>query len=249
VTRKRLRAVFFDAGLTLIHSQPTLAERYIQALGQRDIAATIEEVQAALKSAGALMLEASKADPDIWAADDKVQKHWQDYYINAFRDVGAGAASEACAQELYDLYNRPGAWTLFPDVLPALQKLHEQGYTIGVISDWATSLPANILLPLGVGPYIDFMVVSATMREAKPSSGLYREALARAGAHPHEAVHVGDSYVNDILGARAAGIAGVLLDRDRLHNEPLDCPRITSLEELPELLAERRWTMDDGQWG
>src|SRR5439155_8456762 len=94
VTRKRLRAVFFDAGLTLIHSQPTLAERYIQALGQRDIAATIEEVQAALKSAGALMLEASKADPDIWAADDKVQKHWQDYYINAFRDVGAGAASE-----------------------------------------------------------------------------------------------------------------------------------------------------------
>jgi FMN phosphatase YigB (HAD superfamily) len=75
------------------------------------------------------------------------------------------------------------------------------------------------------------------MREAKPSSGLYREALARAGARPHEAVHVGDSYVNDILGARAAGIAGVLLDRDRLHNDPLDCPRIASLVELPDLLA------------
>jgi FMN phosphatase YigB (HAD superfamily) len=237
VTGKPIRAVFFDAGLTLIHSQPTLAERYIQALEQRGIAATVEQVQAALKRAGALMLEASRADPDIWAADDKVQKHWQDFYVNAFRDLGAGPASEACAQALYDLYNRPGAWSLFPDVLPTLKRLHVRGYVIGVISDWATSLPANILLPLGVGPYIDFMVVSATMREAKPSSGLYREALARAGAHPHEAVHVGDSYVNDILGARAAGIAGVLLDRDRLYNEPLDCPRIVSLEELPALLA------------
>jgi len=193
-------------------------------------------VQAALKRAGALLLEATRADPDIWAADHKVQKHWQEYYVRAFQELGTGEASAACAEALYEIYNRPGAWQLFPDVLPTLNDLHGRRYVIGVISDWATSLPANILLPLGVGPYVDFMVVSATLREAKPSFGLYREALSRAGVQPHEAMHVGDTYVNDILGARAAGIAGVLLDRDDLHNEPLDCPRIRSLEELPALL-------------
>lgn len=194
------------------------------------------DVDAALKDAGARMLEWYKADPDVWTTDDRVKAHWKDYYIVAFRELGAGESSEERAETLYDEYNRPGAWYLFPDVLPTLKTLHAQGYKIGVISDWVTSLSQNILLPLGVGPYINFMVVSATMREAKPSYGLYREALARASAQPHEAVHVGDNYVNDILGARAAGVAGVLLDRDRLHNEPLDCPRIFSLEELPTLL-------------
>jgi FMN phosphatase YigB (HAD superfamily) len=189
------------------------------------------------------MFHATRADPHVWATDDKVKSHWKSYYILAFEELGAGTHAEECAEELYDVYNRPGAWTLFDDVLPTLRSLHAERYTIGVISDWATSLPANILLPLGVGKYIDFMVVSATQREAKPSNGLYTEALQRARVAPHKAVHVGDNYVNDILGARAAGIPGILLDRDGLHQGPLDCPRIASLTEVPQLLQS--WPPDD----
>lgn len=237
-SQTQTRAVFFDAGLTLIQARPTLAERYVRYMREVGITVTPPTVEVALKNASAEMLTWYKADPDVWSTDSKVQTHWQDFYIVAFQELGAGSASEERAETLYKEYNLPGAWHLFPDVLPTLTTLHEQGYIIGVISDWATSLAQNILLPLGVGPYVDFMVVSATMREAKPSYGLYREALARAGAKPEEAVHVGDNYVNDILGARAAGVAGVLLDRDRVHNEPLDCPRIFSLEELPDLLPK-----------
>lgn len=183
------------------------------------------------------MMQSHHDDPNIWSSDAKVAQLWREYYVNVFQEIGVNGDFDACASEIYAQYNRPGAWTLYPDVLPTLRQLHEQGYIIGVISDWSSSLPADILLPLGVGPYISFMVVSTVQREAKPGFGLYREALSRAGVQPEEAVHIGDNYINDILGARAAGIRGVLLDREEQHTSTLDCPRITTLLDLPALLT------------
>lgn len=228
--------MFFDAGLTLIQSEMPLAER-CALTGQRyDINASVEEIQAVLPDAMSKMLQSHRDDPNIWSSDTKVGQLWREYYINVFRAIGVQGDLTACADEIYAQYNRPGAWTLYPDVLPTLRDLHGQNYIIGVISDWSSSLPAGILLPLGVGPYISFMIVSTVQREAKPGSGLYREALARAEVQPEEAVHVGDNYINDILGARAAGIPGVLLDREEQHVAPLDCPRITTLLDLSPLL-------------
>lgn len=183
------------------------------------------------------VFNAYRHDPDLWASDQKLIAHWCGYYVAIFRSLGADGDIEACADAIYRVYNSPGIWKLYPDVLPALQALHDARYTIGVISDWSSALPAKVLLPLGVGPYIDFVVASATLRQAKPGSGLYRAALERAGVQAHEAVHVGDNYVTDILGARSAGIDGILLDRDRGCELVLDCPCISSLRDLPDLVA------------
>lgn len=232
-----IRAVFLDAGFTLIHSEPSLSERCARVAAEHGIVVTPAQVEAALPHVSRITASWYREDPDLWSSDSRLETRWNAFYIAIFEELGAAGEIEACARAIYAQYNLPGAWQLYPDVLPTLKALHEAGYTIGVISDWATSLPANILLPLGVGPYISFMVVSAAQREAKPSYGLYREALARAGVEANQAVHVGDSYVNDILGARAAGVAGVLLDREGRHNGPLDCLRITSLTELPALLG------------
>ena len=236
-TGQRLRAVFFDAGLTLIQSELPLAERIAKTAQQHGIHVATEQVESALPTAMSRMMQSHRDDPNIWSSDAKVEQLWREYYVNVFREIGVEGDFDTCAAEIYAQYNRPGAWTLYPDVLPTLRQLHEQGYIIGVISDWSSSLPAGILLPLGVGPYISFMVVSTVQREAKPGSGLYMEALSRAGVQPEEAVHIGDNYINDILGARAAGIRGVLLDREERHTSPLDCPRISTLLDLPALLT------------
>jgi putative hydrolase of the HAD superfamily len=231
----RIRVVFFDAGFTLIQSEIPLPERCARIAREHGIEVTAEALAAALPG-GPMLHSWYREDPDLWASDERLESRWREYYVTMLNDAGAKGELLACAAAIYTEYNRPGAWSLYPDVLPTLQALHEQGYTLGVISDWASTLPANILLPLGVGRYVSHMVVSGAVREAKPGYGLYREALARAGAQAHEAVHVGDSYVNDILGARAAGIRGILLDRRGIHSAPLDCPRIASLTELPALL-------------
>jgi FMN phosphatase YigB (HAD superfamily) len=109
---------------------------------------------------------------------------------------------------------------------------------MGVVSDWGHGLEA-ILLELELGRYFEFVVVSSRLRVAKPDPRVFNMALARVDARSDQAVYIGDTYVKDVIGARAAGIAPVLLDRSGRAPE-VDCPRIESLDELLELVGADR---------
>ena len=241
---EQVRAVFLDAGLTLIYSELSVPDLCYHAGRDAGLSVSMQALEEALPRATAYLHHTLSSDPDLWSSDERVLKLWVGYYSAVYREAGVDgdpATLEACAAGVYRQYVAPGAWKLYPDVLPTLEKLREMGYTLGVISDWASALAGKVLLPLGIGRLIDFMVVSTVMREAKPGSGLYREALSRAGVAPQEAVHVGDNYIADVLGARSAGIEGILLDRDGQRREMvLDCLRIESLEELVNLMLHER---------
>ncbi len=234
------QAVFLDAGLTLVHSELRLPELCLLVGRAHGLSVSREALEAAVLRASVHLHTAFRGSTELWASDRAVEQLWLDYYASVYREAGVAAPDiPGCAAEVYRRYTQPGAWTLYPDVLPLLEYLREKNYTVGVVSDWGSELASKVLLPLGVGPYIDFMVVSTVMREAKPSMGLYREALARAGVPPHKAVHVGDNYITDVLGARSAGIEGILLDRGNEQGAgSLDCRRIGSLAELAGLLEE-----------
>ncbi|MGA8274962.1 MAG: HAD family hydrolase [Thermoplasmata archaeon] len=66
---------------------------------------------------------------------------------------------------------------------------------------------------LGLADVVDPLVVSAQEQVAKPDPRIFRIALERAGAPASETVMVGDSWRNDVLGARAAGIRPVWFNR------------------------------------
>ena len=51
------------------------------------------------------------------------------------------------------------------------------------------------------------------MGASKPEQRIFQEAFRLAGVSPERALHVGDSYRADVLGAREAGAGAVLLDR------------------------------------
>ncbi|HEX8597251.1 MAG TPA: HAD-IA family hydrolase [Chloroflexia bacterium] len=237
---EHVRAVFLDAGLTLVYSELSLSHLCYEVGREHGLHLSVEALEEAVPRASAFLHHTQRSDPDLWSSDERVQRLWAGYYTAVFREarVEADEATlDACAVGVYRRYLVPGAWKLYPDVLPTLASLSDRGYKLGVVSDWGSALTGKVLLPLGVGRYIDFMVVSSVQREAKPGSGLYREALARAGMAANQAVHVGDNYVTDVLGARSAGIAGILLDREGVRRDmSLDCPRIESLEELVHLL-------------
>ncbi|MDQ5825711.1 MAG: HAD-IA family hydrolase [Chloroflexota bacterium] len=237
---EHVRAVFLDAGLTLVYSELSLAHLCYEVGREHGLHMRVEALEAAVPRASAFLHQTQRRDPDLWSSDERVQRLWLGYYTAVFREAGVEADEAmlaACAAGVYSRYLVPGAWKLYPDVLPTLASLSDKGYKLGVVSDWESALIGKVLLPLGVGRYIDFMVVSGVQREAKPGSGLYREALARAGVTANQAVHVGDNYVTDVLGARSAGVAGILLDREGVRRDmALDCPRIESLEELVHLL-------------
>ena len=120
------------------------------------------------------------------------------------------------------------------DATPALRALRARGLRLVVVSNWDCSLP-RVLEDAGLASLVDDVVSSASVGAAKPHPAVFEAALAAAATSPAEAVHVGDSLVNDVEGARAAGVRGVLLDRSGGALLP-GAETIGSLDELPSLL-------------
>ena len=100
----------------------------------------------------------------------------------------------------------------YPDAQPALAALAERGIATVVVSNWDVSLH-DVLAETGLAGYLAGALTSAELGTAKPAPEIFAAALALTGAEPAAALHVGDSYGEDVIGARAAGIAPVLLLR------------------------------------
>lgn len=143
-----------------------------------------------------------------------------------------GASDPQLAAHLYRFYMRHRFDDLepYPDVKPVLDRLKGQ-YLLGVISN-GNSYPDRI----GLDGYFDFIVLSQNYGFRKPDSRLYTVALREAGCEPHEMIHVGDSEVQDIQGAKGAGIMSVFIDRQNSYGCTEADFKIASLQELLYLL-------------
>lgn len=128
-------------------------------------------------------------------------------------------------------------FTAFPDALPALRELRGLGLRVVVVSNWDVSLP-DVLARIGLGSFLDGVVTSAGVGARKPGSEIFQRALAHVEAEPGQAVHVGDSLEEDVLGATRAGIDAVWLAREgAAGGGAADVRTISSLRELPGLLS------------
>jgi len=117
----------------------------------------------------------------------------------------------------------------YPDVAPTLAALRRRGLALVCVSNWDFSLP-QVLERCGLGGALDGVVTSAGSGVRKPDPAIFAPALALAGCGPAEALHVGDSPNEDLAGAEAAGIRGLLIDRNGTGE-------IASLNEIEDHLA------------
>lgn len=119
---------------------------------------------------------------------------------------------------------------LYPDAEPALRRLAGDGYSLGLISN-APADTEKAVEALGLAKYLGTVVISGVVGYTKPHPEIFRIALRKAGVEPGQALHIGDLYEADVVGARNAGLMGVLIDRDGTQSE-MDCPRVRSLSEV-----------------
>ncbi|HEY7779731.1 MAG TPA: HAD-IA family hydrolase [Ktedonobacterales bacterium] len=245
-----VRAVFFDVGFTLLSSKPTIPEIARRVCAEVGIEADLGCLERQVPAAEAVIKSTVRQDPQAWADNAAVNAIWVGYFAALLRPcVGkigedAFAALVARAVAVFDHY---ASYALYPDALPVLGTLRGRGYTMGVVSDWGMSL-VPIIAELGLTRYFDFAVVSAAVQHAKPHPTLFETALRRADAIPDYAVHIGDSYVLDVLGARSVGITPVLLDRPgKIDPAVVDVPVVRDLYGLLDLLEIPRPDHADGQ--
>lgn len=234
-----IRTVFFDAGFTLLQPNPSSPEICQRVCKRLDLHIHIDEVTKRIDEAEDYYFRQARLNSHTWASEQAINEFWIDYYMNLLRPF----VEEHDEPRLYQLarliteeFAKYTSWQVYPDVIPVLETLKAHKYTLGVISDWGIAL-GPILRSLHLTHYFDCLLVSAVTRHAKPSPALYEAALQRANSIPDYTIHTGDSYIHDVLGARAVGITPILLDRHRnLEESHVDCLLIHSLSELLELL-------------
>ncbi|HZU67992.1 MAG TPA: HAD-IA family hydrolase [Ktedonobacteraceae bacterium] len=234
-----IRTIFFDAGYTLLHPNPSTAEICQQVCERLHLHLHLDEVKNRMLDAEEYFWRQTRQRYQTWASEETITEFWVGYYMNLLRPF----IEEHDEPRLYQLalaitreFDQHTSWQLYPDVLPTLEALRKQNYTLGVISDWGIALSA-ILRRLRLTDYFDCLLISAATRHAKPSPTLYERALQRANSIADYTLHVGDSYIHDVLGARAVGITPVLLDRQRtLEESNVDCLLVHSLTDLLQLL-------------
>ena len=170
-------------------------------------------------------------------SDARARGFWNSYYVKTMQATGVDETDDnlqAAANTLYDWYQQPEQWLMYPEVPEMLQRVQALGLRQGVISDWGTDL-VPLLHAHDVSDHLEFVVASAAVGAAKPHPDIFHYALARACLQASEVLYIGDSYISDVLGARTAGIAAVLIDREQRAPE-VDCPVVTSLLDVLELI-------------
>lgn len=178
----------------------------------------------------AALLERSGIDVGLETAERGFGAEIGYYLVNQMRgrdQAGLERLRDDCATAMLDAIARDDldhatvraamldslAFKTFPDVLPALRELRARGLRLVVVSNWDCSLP-EWLDRAGIGELIDGAVSSAVVGEAKPAPAVFEAGLRLAGCDAAEALFVGDSVENDVLGARAAGLRAVLVQRE-----------------------------------
>jgi putative hydrolase of the HAD superfamily len=201
-----VRAVFFDAGGTLVHVDYVRVRRaLLHSVGR----APVVEALAAAEYEGRAAVEAAMAaDPGL-----RDGNRWQIHFAGALASLGYGTDELAqAAPEIRAEHARANLWTVVaPGAVEALGSLRAAGLVVGCISN-SDGTVAQLLARVGLGSVLDLVVDSGVEGVEKPDPAIFRIALQRAGVAAHEAMHVGDLFPVDVVGARRAGLEPVLLD-------------------------------------
>jgi putative hydrolase of the HAD superfamily len=130
-------------------------------------------------------------------------------------------------------------WSLVPPgLVDALGRARARGLRVAVISNSEGMLEA-LLRDVGLLGALDLVVDSGVVGIEKPDPRIFRIALDRFEVPPSRALHLGDIYATDVLGARAAGVRVALVDPyGHLAGTHPDVPRVPGAKEVADALAE-----------
>jgi putative hydrolase of the HAD superfamily len=226
--RLRVQAVLLDALGTLLELEPP-APHLRAELAARGVAISAAEADVALRAEIAYY----RAHHDE-AVDAAALADLRDRCTAVL--AGALPGHARATPDLRGALLAALRFRAYPEVPAALVALRAAGLRLVVVSNWDVSLHEALALT-GLAPLLDGAISSAEAGAAKPAPAIFRRALALAGdVAPHVAVHVGDDAARDVAGARAAGIAPVLVVRDGAP-EPAGVVVLDDLQALPALLT------------
>jgi putative hydrolase of the HAD superfamily len=226
-----IRAVFFDLYYTLVRYEPPQEEVEANTLREFGIDVSPEVFQRPLMMANEFIYQEIGRRPLSQRSSQEKMALYAQFQEIVLKEAGIKTSEKLVLGLLGRMQQVKMKLVLFDDVAPALDSLKGKGLVLGLISNVEHDINP-MLGELGLTSRLDVVVTSQDSGFVKPRPEIFQEALKRARVAPAEAIYVGDQYQVDIIGARGAGIKGILLDRGGYLGDITDCPRIRNLNEL-----------------
>lgn len=233
----RLRAVFFDAAGTLFTVKGSVGEIYAQLAREHGKEVSTADLETGFGRSFART--PAMAFPGVRPEHipELEKQWWRDLVQNVFAPLGPFPQFAAYFEALYARFARPESWQLYPETLETLTALQHQGFLLGIISNFDSRL-FGLLEGLGIARFFASVVISAQVGAAKPAQEIFTHALTLHHLQSDEALHVGDSYEADVVGAKAAGLLPVFINRHGMTHAPAGELTVRSLAELLPVIGK-----------
>lgn len=229
-----IKSLFFDVG-------DTLAYRYLpyeQALADASKKFGYSPDESKLLEAKSVSAEYYKKNRQNFKSVEEIQQ-FIFLFSKLILDVLNIKPQDGDTKKIIDDIDYLGAtyYRLFPEVLGVLDILGRKFGIMAIVSNWNIYLE-DFCKVMRIKDYFDFIVVSDIVGVWKPAPKIFEIAIKNSGCAPDEIVYIGNSYEEDIVGARGVGIQPILIDRNNNYPDA-DCCKIKNLTELNELLGEK----------
>jgi putative hydrolase of the HAD superfamily len=223
-----IKAVFFDFYQTLVRYDPPREQIIADVLREYGHDLPASHFVRPLVAADEFMYRAMSERPLGQLSREQRLALYVRHQEILFEQAGVKVEPSLIPVMLQKMQAANAGLAAFDDVLPVLDRLRADGRTTGLISNVDTDITVP-LEQLGLAPRLDVVMTSREAGVTKPDPRIFEAALRAAGVKADEAVYVGDQYEIDVLGARAAGMTGVLIDRTGFSTGADEGVRITAL--------------------
>lgn len=166
-----------------------------------------------------LFVASRKHSTEVFAAFAHGQRPTREIYtrrmIGTFKEFGIDISPELALRiQLAYANSSDVAMSLSGDMAATLD-LCKAACQLGIITNGTVSRQKGKLLLLGINRWIawEHVFISDALGMAKPDPAIFEHACATMGAKPQNCLFVGDSYDNDVLGAKAAHMPVVWFNR------------------------------------
>ncbi|ARM76713.1 HAD family hydrolase [Acidianus manzaensis] len=135
---------------------------------------------------------------------------------------------EKLLKELDKARIRDGEPFLYDDTIDFLESYKSLGYKIILVSNASKGI-YKLIDKFELMKYFDGLVLSFEVKLVKPHPKIFFKALEKSKEYPD--FHLGDIYEIDYIGAKRAGIQGMLIDRQNFYPDIRE-NKVKSLKEL-----------------
>lgn len=205
MSRKRVKAILFDIGNTLINASLIMNQALDKATNELRLHGYIRD---------------KTKFKDVYERVDKtiqgshINHLFSDFHIlkSVWQELGLVPSYSAFGIFLVT-FRRSVRESIKADrqIIDFCKSLKKKHIKLGIVSDGTVIEQLETLMYLGIIKYLDTVIVSEEFGVEKPDPILFQNALENLGVSADETLMVGDDLVRDIAGAKEVGMKTVLI--------------------------------------